>query len=139
MIRVLFVDDETAILEGLRNRLRGLRRAWQMAFATGAEEALAELSRREYDVIVTDIRMPGMDGATLLQRVRAAYPHMARIVLSGQTGKECLLRVLPIAHRFLAKPCETADLKAAVERGQSLQTRLRAKNRSRHCFTQEHE
>jgi len=124
MIRVLFVDDETAILEGLRNRLRGLRQAWQMAFAIGAEEALAELSRREYDVIVTDMRMPGMDGATLLQRVRAAYPHMVRIVLSGQTGKECLLRVLPIAHRFLAKPCKTDDLKTAVERGQSLQTLL---------------
>lgn len=124
MIRVLFVDDETAILEGLRNRLRGLRRVWQMAFAVGAEEALAELSRREYDVIVTDMRMPGMDGATLLQRVRAAYPHMVRIVLSGQTGKKCLLRVLPIAHRFLAKPCETDDLRAAVERGQSQQTRL---------------
>ncbi len=124
MIRVLFVDDETAILEGLRNRLRGLRRVWQMAFATGAEAALAELSRREYDVIVTDMRMPGMDGATLLQRVRAAYPQMVRIVLSGQTGQECLLRVLPIAHRFLAKPCETADLEAAVERGQTLQARL---------------
>ncbi len=124
MIRVLFVDDETAILEGLRNRLRGLRRAWKMTFTTGAEAALAELSRREYDVIVTDMRMPGMDGATLLQRVRATYPQMVRIVLSGQTGKECLLRVLPIAHRFLAKPCETADLEAAVERGQSLQARL---------------
>ncbi|VAW99273.1 hypothetical protein MNBD_GAMMA20-1534 [hydrothermal vent metagenome] len=124
MIRVLFVDDETAILEGLRNRLRSLRQVWQMAFATGAEAALAELSRREYDVIVTDMRMPGMDGATLLQRVRATYPQMVRIVLSGQTGKECLLRVLPIAHRFLAKPCETTDLEAAVERGQSLQARL---------------
>jgi HD-like signal output (HDOD) protein len=124
MMRVLFVDDEPAVLEGLENRLRKLRRKWRMVFAPGADQALAELNRRDFDVIITDMRMPGMDGAALLRRVRAEYPHVVRIVLSGQTGKEGLVRALPVAHRFLAKPCDAATLEAAVERAHVLQALL---------------
>ena len=70
MRRVLFVDDEPRILEGLRRMLRPQRHEWEMAFAPGGEAALAMMEASPFDVIVSDMRMPGMDGATLLCRVR---------------------------------------------------------------------
>lgn len=124
MIRVLFVDDEPALLEGLENRLRHLRAKWKMHFAQGPEEALVKVRDTALDVIVSDMRMPRMDGATLLQQVRKTHPHLVRIVLSGQTKKEGLLKALPVAHQFLSKPCDATDLQKAIERAFALQGQL---------------
>ena len=85
MRRILFVDDETSILDGLKRMLRPMRAEWDMAFATGGETALSMLGAAPFDVIVTDMRMPGMDGASLLEVVREKYPNMLRIILSGYT------------------------------------------------------
>jgi len=116
MIRILFVDDEAAVLEGLENRLRRLRKQWDIQFALGAGEALQRMEDRPVDVIVSDMRMPGMDGAELLERVRQRYPQTVRFILSGQTSEEGALRVLPLAHQFLTKPCDAAALETAVDR-----------------------
>ncbi len=121
MIRTLFVDDEPDVLEGLENRLRRLRRRWSMSFAVGGQRALEALERDPVDVVVSDMRMPGMDGAELLTRIRDKYPHIIRIILSGQTSQEQVLRALPVAHRFLSKPCDAKLLQAAVERARALQ------------------
>ena len=86
--KVLFVDDEAHLLEGLKRLLRPQRKEWDMFFALGAEEALALLERTPVDVVVTDMRMPGMDGATLLQRVHDSHPSVMRIVLSGHCDVE---------------------------------------------------
>jgi len=122
--RVLFVDDEVAVLEALQNLLRKERKRWDMAFAVGAEEALRELERAPVDVIVSDMRMPGMDGAQLLARVRDEYPRTARLVLSGHADKDAVLRVLPVAHQYLSKPCDVDLLRAAIERTCELQQLL---------------
>ncbi len=116
MRRVLFVDDELQILEGLRRMLRTQRHEWEMAFAPGGEAALALMEASPFDVIVSDMRMPGMDGAKLLTQVRDLYPQVVRIVLSGHTELSTALRVVPVAHQFLAKPCDTGTLRVAVER-----------------------
>jgi len=116
MRRVLFVDDEPKILEGLRRMLRPQRHEWEMAFAPGSEAALAMLEASPFDVIVSDMRMPGMDGAVLLGRVREAFPHMVRIVLSGHTELSTALQVVPVAHQFLAKPCDAGMLRVSIER-----------------------
>jgi HD-like signal output (HDOD) protein/CheY-like chemotaxis protein len=116
MRRVLFVDDEPRILEGLRRMLRGQRHEWEMAFAPGGEAALALMEASPFDVIVTDMRMPGMDGAKLLAHVRELHPQVVRIVLSGHTELSTALRVVPVAHQFLAKPCDAGTLRVAVER-----------------------
>jgi putative nucleotidyltransferase with HDIG domain len=120
MIRLLFVDDEEAVLEGLENRLQRMHKRWAMTFAVGPERALALLENERFDVIVTDMRMPGMDGAELLSRVRDRYGHMVRLVLSGQTSKDAILRALPIAHQVLAKPCDVTALADAIERACAL-------------------
>ena len=96
--------------------LRPQRHEWEMAFAPGGEAALALMEASPFDVIVSDMRMPGMDGATLLCRVREHYPQMVRIVLSGHTELSTALRVVPVAHQFLAKPCDAEMLRVAVER-----------------------
>jgi HD-like signal output (HDOD) protein/ActR/RegA family two-component response regulator len=116
MRRVLFVDDEPRVLEGLRRMLRAQRHQWEMAFAPGGEAALALMEASPFDVIVSDMRMPGMDGAKLLARVRELYPQVVRILLSGHTELSTALRVVPVAHQFLAKPCDTGTLRVAVER-----------------------
>jgi len=69
-----------------------------------------------FDVIVSDMRMPEMDSATLLTQVRNLYPQVVRIVLSGHTELSTALRVVPVAHQFLAKPCDAGTLRVAVER-----------------------
>jgi HD-like signal output (HDOD) protein len=96
--------------------LRAQRHEWEMAFAPGGEAALALMEASPFDVIVSDMWMPGMDGARLLARVREQYPQVVRIVLSGQTELSTALRVVPVAHQFLAKPCDAGTLRVAVER-----------------------
>jgi putative nucleotidyltransferase with HDIG domain len=122
--RILFVDDEVNILDGLRNVLRKQRKQWDMVFAVGGAAALEELAKGPFDVIVSDMRMPGMDGATLLTKVKEQYPSTARIVLSGHAEQEAVMRVLPVAHQFLSKPCDEEQLRSVVERTCALQSLL---------------
>ena len=116
MIRVLFVDDEAHILSGLQRMLRPLRHEWAMAFAQGGAAALEALAQAEFDVVVTDMRMPGMSGAQLLAEVHERYPRTARVVLSGQSEREHLQQLADIPHEYLPKPCDTEELKDTVRR-----------------------
>ena len=101
-MRVLFVDDEPRVLEAIERTLFQLEMDWDVSFAEGGPAALAELEKAHFDVVVSDMRMPGMDGAALLGEVCAKYPHVARIVLSGQTDEAAAFRVVKVAHQFLA-------------------------------------
>jgi putative nucleotidyltransferase with HDIG domain len=127
MTRILFVDDEIKILEGLQRMLRPQRKEWEMAFAPGGQAALSMLEASTFDVIVTDMRMPGIDGAALLGIAREKYPSVLRIVLSGYTELEAAYRAVPVAHQFLLKPCDPDALRAAIERATSLVTVLNSK------------
>ena len=122
--RILFVDDESSVLEGLQNLFRRQRRNWDMTFSLGGEAALLELERAPFDVIVSDMRMPGMDGATLLARVKERFPAVARIVLSGRAEREAVIRSLPVVHQFLSKPCDGDALQFVIERTCQLQSLL---------------
>lgn len=114
MHRVLFVDDEPRILEGLENIMFPHTDDWDMEFALSGEEALQVLDRERCDVLVTDMRMPQMDGAELLEEVRTRYPGIVRIVLSGHSTFGAAKRALSIAHRFLSKPCDAATLVCVI-------------------------
>ena len=89
--RIIFVDDEPGILEGLRHSLRRQRHQWEMTFVSSGEAALAEFDKAPFDVIVSDMRMPGMDGAELLTQVSQRHPEVARVVLSGHTEPEAAI------------------------------------------------
>jgi HD-like signal output (HDOD) protein len=114
--RVLFVDDEAAILDGLKAVLRPQRREWDMVFALGGPAGLSEVERSTFDVVVTDMRMPIVDGAALLARVKELQPRAVRLVLSGHTDPQTALKTVFTAHQFLAKPCDTEELRSVVKR-----------------------
>lgn len=114
MIRILFVDDEADVLQGIRRTLRELRHEWSMEFAASGAAALEELAKTPADVIVSDMRMPGMDGWELLGEVKKLYPQTVRLVLSGHAEALSIMRSVGTAHQYLAKPCESATLKAAI-------------------------
>jgi HD-like signal output (HDOD) protein len=116
LVRILFVDDEKNVLEGLRRSMHSMRSEWSMAFASGGAEALAMMQQSPPDVIVTDMRMPGMNGRDLLMEVKRLYPQAVRLVLSGYADSTSVMQVAGLAHQYLSKPCEGAVLKAALAR-----------------------
>jgi len=110
------VDDEPRILDGLRDVLRKHRKKWDMVFAVGGEAAIRELDAAPFDVLVTDAKMPHVDGIAVLKHARAKHPETVRIVLSGEPGENLVLRISPHAHQSLAKPCALADLERTLTR-----------------------
>ena len=123
-VKILFVDDEVIMLQGLSRSLRSMRKEWDCEFAGSGKEALSILSEKEFDLVVSDMRMPEMDGAELLTKVKNNYPETMRFVLSGQAEERVFLRSLGSMHQFLAKPCDFEVLKEAVNRGVSLRSYL---------------
>lgn len=119
-LRILFVDDEEKVLQGLKRMLHSLQGEWEMAFVGGGREALEFLERQEVGIIVSDMRMPGMDGARLLQEVMEKHPKVIRFILSGHSDREMILRAVGTAHQYLIKPCEPEELKAAIRRALAL-------------------
>jgi len=122
--RIAFVDDEPHILRGIRRAMAEQEDSWEMAFFASGEEALAEIRRQPFDVVVSDMRMPGMDGATLLSHVRDLNPATIRVILSGYADSDAVLRTVGPAHIYLAKPCDADTLLRALHRQIALRTRL---------------
>lgn len=124
MYRVQFVDDEPRVLDGLRRILHAHRTDWDMSFVGTAAEALTRLAEASVDVVVSDMRMPDMDGAEFLERVRERHPQTVRIALSGHSDADLALRAMNVAHVYLSKPCEAPELVAAVQRALRLRASL---------------
>lgn len=114
--RVLFVDDEPHVLSGLRRMLRPLRKGLDLAFLESGREALEAMAEEPYDVVVSDMRMPGMSGTELLEEIRDKYPETIRLILTGQVHNEAALRAVGVAHQLLDKPCEPERLKLTLHR-----------------------
>jgi YesN/AraC family two-component response regulator len=115
MKRILFVDDDPAILAGLRNLFYKDSMRWDMVFALGGEDALGEARKQRFDVVVSDQGMPGIDGMTLLSAINAEHPETALVLLSGYVDIEPTASALPTL-QLLSKPCDTATLREAIER-----------------------
>jgi putative nucleotidyltransferase with HDIG domain len=125
--RIFFVDDESEILDGLQRMLRPERHRWEMSFAAGGAAALNLMEAAPFDVIVSDMRIPGMDGAALLKIVRTKYPDVLRIILSGYSEQAAAFNAVSVAHQFLQKPCDQDALRLAIERATSLNDLLNSK------------
>ncbi|HSS01194.1 MAG TPA: HDOD domain-containing protein [Kofleriaceae bacterium] len=114
--RILFVDDDPQLLSGLGKALRKHRHRWTMVFADSGDAALAEIHRATFDVVVSDMRMPVMDGAELLAQIRDRDPSTIRMILSGFSERSAIVRAQPVAHQFINKPCQISDLSMAIDR-----------------------
>ncbi len=126
-MKILFVDDEPYILEGIERSLFHLSDTWDINTAVGGENALDELrsnADEPYEVVVSDLRMPGVDGAELLSRISEEFPGIVRIVLSGYADSETAFRAIPVAHQFLSKPCDAQHTEDTVKRACELQSLL---------------
>jgi putative nucleotidyltransferase with HDIG domain len=123
--KILFVDDEPMVLQGLKRMLRGMQNEWDMVFAESGEEALAILGATPFEVMVTDMRMPGMHGAALLEKAQKRFPKLVRIVLSGHSDQGLILKSVRTAHQYLSKPCDADTLKDTVSRACALRELLK--------------
>jgi HD-like signal output (HDOD) protein len=123
-IRIVFVDDELNILQAMRRSFHNMREEWSMEFVSSGAAALESLAKAPADVIVSDMRMPGMDGWQLLAEVKKLYPQTVRLVLSGHADPSSVMRAVGTAQLYLAKPCESGALKAAIVQTQMLRQLL---------------
>ncbi len=121
---ILFVDDEPKLLDGLRRSLFPYGDLWEVEFASSGAEALRMLTVSSFDVVVTDMRMPGMNGAELLNEVARLYPQIVRMILSGTWQQDLRVQAAMIAHQYLSKPCDPEVLKATLERAFALRAVL---------------
>lgn len=127
LLRVVFVDDETHILRGIRRSMVVMEDRWDMTFCPSAEEALALMAKENpFDVVVSDMRMPRMDGAEFLTIVRERHPETIRVILSGYADMQSILQTVGPAHLYLAKPCSAEALRAAISRPLELRRLLTA-------------
>src|ERR1700753_2487721 len=114
--RVLFVDDEPLVVRSLKRTLGSRNADWDAAFAESGSEALAIAAQGDIDVIVSDMHMAGMDGATRPRRIQERHPEVIRIILSGQTDPRLVFRAVPVAHQFFNKQLEIGLLFRRIER-----------------------
>lgn len=115
--RILCVDDEPAILEAIE---RNLRKEFDISVERGGAAALERIGKSEpFAVVVSDMRMPGMDGAAFLAKAREKTPATVRMLLTGQADLTSAIAAVNEGHvfRFLTKPCSAADLTKALHAG----------------------
>lgn len=124
MRHIVFIDDHPTVLSGLERMLYPMRAQWRMTFVPHPGAALEILEADPADVVIADMQMPDLDGAELLREVRANWPDTVRIILSGYADDGAALRSVPVAHQFLAKPCDPEILATTVRDACSLRERL---------------
>ena len=121
---ILCVDDEPSILDALKRLFR--RSDYQVTTANSGLQALQQITNgKNFDLIISDMRMPEMDGASLLAEVRKRTPETIRVILSGYSEKESIMKTVGPSHQFLAKPCDEETLTKMINRCLSLKKHLK--------------
>jgi HD-like signal output (HDOD) protein/ActR/RegA family two-component response regulator len=113
---ILFVDDERDLLDSLKARLYKHRHDWNMKFVLSGDAAISALEEEKFDLVVSDVRMPGMDGGQLLTVVKQRWPTAMRIIVSGYSDPVQAVRLTSLAHQYVAKPCDGRELENIIER-----------------------
>lgn len=115
MYRIMLVDDEVGILRALKRVLAGEN--YEVDVFSDQEQALARAKATKYDMIISDFRMPKMDGVALLSEFKKIQPDAVRIILSGYSDMDALIRAVNRAeiYRFISKPWHDFELKAVIK------------------------
>jgi HD-like signal output (HDOD) protein len=126
--RILFIDDEPALLQALKRVLRPLRNEWDVQVESSPRVALDRLELETFDVVVTDMRMPSLDGVSVLTQVMQRSPDSIRLVLTGGSEPEAAMRAVGVAHQFLAKGCDVENIRETVLRISRMRDRMHDEN-----------
>lgn len=121
-MKVMFVDDEPMVLKGMKRSL--FNTGWDILLADSGQQALDILCDTNVDVVISDMQMPGMNGAELLEKISELYPSTVRVALSGHTDKEMAAKASFVAHQWFSKPCSPDEIKTAVKRIETIQQSL---------------
>ncbi len=119
--RILFVDDEPHLLQALQRSLRPMRTEWEMEFVDSGAHALARMAEVPFDMLVSDMKMPGMSGCELLDEVMVKHPATLRFILSGHAEQAQVMQCVGATHQFLSKPCATEKLTHSLLRMTALE------------------
>jgi len=117
---ILFVDDELNLLNALKRMLNKYKAEFSVDYALSGAEALTLMERKNYDIVISDMRMGGMDGADFLEIVMQKYPETTRIILSGQSGEEMVFKSIRPTHQFLSKPCSPERILQTIRRNMDI-------------------
>src|ERR1700743_763565 len=112
------------VLRGIARLLQPMYKEWEMEFVNNGTKALGRMAEVRFDVVVSDMRMPGMNGAELLNEVMKRYPRTVRLILSGFADRELILKCVGSTHQYLSKPCDEGELKTAILRATRLEESL---------------
>jgi len=124
MNKIMIVDDESGILHAIRRELKP--QDWAVEIHESASDALKHLEFEEFDLVISDFRMPEMNGVDFLRHVKERWPNTVRLILSGYTDVDAILKSLNEAeiYRYITKPWESEQLietlKAGLDRRQRL-------------------
>ncbi len=126
--RILFVDDDAHIVQGLKRMLFPQKRDWDVQYCESGDEALDIMSQGKVDIVVSDMIMPVMDGSRLLNIVKNKYPFTIRIILSGHSDEEKSMNSVNSAHQFISKPCNSDELREKIGKAIKLSDKLQNKD-----------
>jgi len=126
MKNILLVDDEPNVLSGLKRMLYPMHNVWNVQTAESGHIALEKMKTTFFDVLITDMRMPVMNGLELLSQVKEKYPDTIRIVLSGHSDRDIILKSVNTVHQYLAKPCSAEKIKTTIERALAIKELLKS-------------
>ncbi len=115
LLRVIIVDDDAAVLRSFKRALRLRRPTWEVTTLSSSSEALRTLAQGPYDVFVTDYEMPNVDGVQLLSKVRAQYPQVRRVVLSGRPMETAEGLPAEVVQAWVCKALGVDELIESVE------------------------
>jgi DNA-binding NtrC family response regulator len=113
--RILFVDDSPSVLLGLRRVLADMEDAWELHFAAGAQDALARMADGPFDLLATDLKMPGMEGDALIHLVRDRWPATCCLLLCGDAGDPQAVAIAAQGHAVIEKPCDRNAIRSTIE------------------------
>ena len=132
-LQVLLVDDEPRVTAGLARALRSLRPRWKLRAVDSGAAALAKLAEVALDVVVTDLRMPGMSGSELIREVELRHPLVVRIMLSGVVDPSLVAQAQGWSQRYLFKPCPPERLVDEITAAVAMRESQQAMERAARC------
>lgn len=112
---ILFIDDDKDFLEYFLENVKSSISDASVDFATSAKEAIVKLDRQDFNVVVSDYRMPGIDGIKLFEILDSKFPKIARIILTGYSDKELIADLKKRNILYLQKPCRIEDLVNTID------------------------